>query len=158
MNNLGISKKTWEVILGITIAIIAVLVLFFVYKKDKNTEKLLEVTTSQLSPSETPAGLPKNLPIEKGTTVLQNYQSITNDGRLQSTKQITSFKQPKEALDTYIDFFNKLGWVGGYSESASIIDGQQTAQMKDKTGSLLIVSRPVSAGKTTVEFTLIQNQ
>ena len=155
MNNLEMSKKSWILLIGVILIIVAGLCLYFLNSK-WNNKKVLEVQTTQLGKADIPDGLPKNLPVEVGSKVMQNYESTTNDGRKQSTRQITSKKEPKAALDEYIEFYQKLGYIGGYSEAASQADGQQLAQMKKNQDLLTIVATPNADKSTTVEFTLIQ--
>lgn len=159
MNNVE-NQNPRKIMLGIAIGIIAILVLFFVYQRtNRQQTPLLQVSTDQLQASETPVGLPADMPVEPGTKVLQNYISTTNDGRMQSTKQITSRKSPKEALDFYADFFKKAGWEGGLSQPVESQDPTTplTAQFKNSIGDLVIVARPYETDQTSVEFTLIQS-
>lgn len=156
MNNLGISRKSWVILAGTILIVAASLFLYFVDKNVKDRPVLLEVTTTELGKADIPSGLPDNLPSEIGSRVLQNYESRSNDGRLQSTRQITSKKEPRAALDTYVDFFTKIGYEGGYSESASTAGGQQIAQMKKGNDLLMIVATPDGANQNKIELTLTQ--
>lgn len=152
------SSYPWKTILGIAIIIFAILVLFFAYQRKHKETLVFQTSTDQLSPTDTPLGLPLDLPIEPGTKVLQNYQSTTNDGRMQSTKQITSYKGTKEAIDFYVDFFKKAGWEGGLSQiSGETAETQLSAQMRNADGDLIIIARPHVDKQTSVEFTLIQS-
>src|SRR6478672_5855138 len=101
MNNLMENKKTGIILGGIVLIVLAALALFFLNKRASHPK--FTMSTAQLSPSEVPSGLPKDLPMDKGSQVLQNYESQTSDSRRQSTRQITSTKAPKEALAFYID-------------------------------------------------------
>jgi hypothetical protein len=154
MNNLGMNKKTWIILVGIVLIIAAGLWLYFLNNQYRT--RPLQVTTTELTKGQTPVGLPENLPTEVGSKVLQNYESTTNDGRTQSTKQITSSKAPRAALDEYIQFYKDQGYIGGYAESASQANGQQVAQMEKGGNLLMIVATPAGTNKTIIEFTLTQ--
>jgi hypothetical protein len=155
MNNLGMNKKTWIILAGVILIIAGGL---FLYSSNKNQSKVIpiEITTDQLAKADIPTGLPQNLPTEAGSKVLQNYESRTNDGRLQSTRQITSKKSAQTALSVYVQFFKDLGWSGGFSESSSTANGQQIALMQKDQDSLMIVATPKEGSTSEIEFTLIQ--
>jgi hypothetical protein len=155
MNNLGLNKKQKVLLLGLGLVIVAGAGLYILtHRAPKN--RPFAVNTTQLQKSETPSGLPKTLPMDLGSKVLQNYESVASDGRKQSTKQITSTKAPKDALDSYVAFFKNLGYIGGYAESASMANGQQVAQMQRDQDLLMIVATPISDKLTNVEFTMTQ--
>lgn len=155
MNNLGMNKKTWIIVAGVVLIIAGGL---FLYSTNTKQPKVvpIEVKTTELAKAEIPAGIPKNLPAEAGSKVLQNYESRTNDGRLQSTRQITSKKSAKDALDIYFAFFEKLGWDGSIGESAGGADSQLIATMKKDQDLLMIVATPKGANGSEIEFTLTQ--
>lgn len=159
MNNfMPMTKKTWIIVIGVALILILGLVLYFTNRNTTPQQKPLEVTKTEIGLATIPTGLPANLPSEIGSKVLQNYESRTNDGRLQSTRQVTSKQNPRAALNVYIDFFKTLGYIGGFSETASSADGQQIAQMSKDKHMLLIVASPSVEGseQSTVELTLTQ--
>lgn len=156
MNNLRMDKKAWAILAGTILIVAASIFLYYQEKNARNKPKPLEVKTSQLDQSDTPSGFPKDLPIERGSEVLQNYETHTNDGRLQSTKQFTVQKEARAALDFYTDYFKKLGYDGGYSDSSSTEGGQQIALMQNKSGLLMIVATSNGSKQSTVELTLTQ--
>ncbi len=159
MNNIWTNKKVWILIAVLLLIIGGALYLYLMNPKDSEPApqlKPLEVTTKELGNTQIPAGFPKNLPSETGSKTIQNYESRTNDNRLQSTKKITSQKPPREALDFYVDFFKGEAYIGGYQETASVKDGQQVAQMQRGEDLLMIVASPSGAGASVVELTLIQ--
>lgn len=157
MNNLWTNKKLWIFLVGLLIIIGVVLYVYFTDRKHTEPElKPLEVSTKELGNTQTPAGFPKNLPSEIGSKTLQNYESSTNDGRLQSTKKVTSSKAPLEALNLYVNFFKNEGYAGGYQEMASTSGGQQVAQMQKDQDLLMIVATPTESDGSEIEMTLVQ--
>lgn len=149
------NKKTWVILVGIILIVAGGLFLYYLNTK-QSKQKPVEFTTKQLNKSETPVGFEGNLPVEAGSKVLQNYETRTSDGRLQSTKEVTSAKDPMAALNFYIDFFKESGWIGGYSEGASVDGVQELAQMQKDQNMLMIVARPDGSNQSKVELTMIQ--
>lgn len=159
MNNyIPMERKTWIIVGGITLILIAGLILYFLNKNTRPKQAPLEVIKTDLGIATIPTGLPANLPSEVGSKVLQNYEAKTNDGRMQFTRQITSKKDARTALDVYVEFFKTLGYTGGFSEASSAKDGQQIAQMVKDKNLLMIVASPSVEGpeQSTVEIILNQ--
>lgn len=157
-NSMQIDKKTWIMVGGVALIVIAGLILYFSNRNTNPKQVPLQVTKNDLGIATVPTGLPANLPSEVGSKVLQNYEAKTNDGRMQFTRQITSKKDARTALDVYVEFFKTLGYTGGFSEAASSKDGQQIAQMVKDKNLLMIVASPSVEGpeQSTVELTLTQ--
>lgn len=153
MQNWVMTKKGWVLLIGAILIVAAGLWWYFLSKPE---QKPLEVKTTQLDKIDVPAGLPQNLPMEQGSKVVQNYESTTNDGRKQSTRIVTSSKQPSQALDVYIKFFQDAGFIGGFAANASIEGGQQVAQMQKNQDRLTIIASQNGSGQTNIEFTLNQ--
>jgi hypothetical protein len=155
MNNLGMNKKTWIILVGVVLIIAGGL---FLYSTNTKQPKVvpIEVTTTELAKADIPTGLPYNLPTEAGSKVLQNTEKLTNDGRLESTRQITSKKSADAALDLYFAFFEKLGWEGSIQENSGTADSQLIALMKKEQDILMIVATPKGESGSEIEFTVLQ--
>lgn len=111
-----------------------------------------KVDTTDLSKVAQLKGFPKNFPLEAGQKVLQNSESKSNDGRLQSTKKFTSSLSAQRALTAYADFFKKNGWTSnttGTIESPAIFSKNQDILM-------IVTSKDVITSKTVVEITIVQ--
>jgi hypothetical protein len=148
-------KKAWIFFGGAALIVAGFLILTYL---DKNASKTvpLEVTTTELGKATVPKGLPHDLPVEAGSKILQNYEARSNDGRLQSTRQISVSQAAPEALQIYLKFLETKGWQGGVDAAASIEGGQQAAIMKNPSGMLMIVATPAGDNKSIVELTLTQ--
>lgn len=155
MNNLITGKKAGLIIAGTALIVVAFLLLNYL-ERSQGPDMDADVKTTELNKADTPSGLPADLPIEAGSKTIQNYESEDDDGRLQSTKKIEVNKGAKENLDFYIEFFEGIGYNGGYSEAASSANGQQVAQMQKENNTLLIVATPKGADKSIIEFTVTQ--
>lgn len=78
---------------------------------DQTKEQEFSVSKTDLVSTIIPSGFPENLPEEDGSKVLQNYEAKTTDGRVQSTRVITTEETSEDIIKIYTDFFTKLGWV-----------------------------------------------
>lgn len=161
MKSMSFSK---EQVLRVTIPVFAVLILligaFFIFRYQRHNSQPVEqfsVNKTELSSTQTPSAIPTNLPVEAGSKVLQNYEAKTTDGRIQSTKKLTSKKDPKTALEFYSDFFKKQGWTGGFSPSASTAGGQQVAVFKKVQDIMTIIATPAISGSSVVEISITQS-
>lgn len=139
MDNLIKNKKAWIILAGTVLIVTAFAVLN--YLETKSNEPLpLEVKTAEIDKLSVPSGLPQNLPIEAGSKILQNSETRTNDGRFQSTREVTSKKSPQELLKTYTDFFTKEGYEGGFDEKISKGENYQVARMMKEGEMVQIVA------------------
>lgn len=151
MNNLITNKKIWALLI-LTLALVAAYLIWIFIENRTTSQETFKVTTIEVPKVEAPGDLPQNLPIEAGSEVFRNDLSLTTDGRSQATREITTDKGLKEAVDFYVEFFRSQGYIGGYAESLSSAE-QQIAQMKSDEGLLTIIATP-RGGKTVVEFSL----
>lgn len=148
MNNLLLNRKPLLIGLGIFVLVIALLLIAYLLtsssetnNSDNKTEGSAVVKNTKIDNAKVPKGLPSNLPAEPGTKVLQNFESEAPDGRTQSTRIVTSNEEPRAALQTYIKFFEKLGYKGGYDATSSKEGGSQIAGMvKDNDLIMLVAS------------------
>ena len=70
--------------------------------------------------------MPQNLPSIAGSKTLQNYESKTNDGRLQSTREMSIPEEADKVLKVYMDFFESIGFKG------SVVKPQETSENSQK--------------------------
>lgn len=108
------------------------------------------VSTIELSAGENPTGIPADLPMQIGNRILQNTESRTVDGRIQSVKKFTTSFTEAQALQTYTQFFEGQNWVR--SESGVL---ESPVLMRNKQNSLLIVVA-TEFSETVVELSLTQ--
>jgi hypothetical protein len=109
------------------------------------------VEKTDLQSDQLPQGFPENLPEEAGAKITQNYDATTNDGRVQSTRVMTTNKSLAVAVETYSDFFAGLGWKAITGNS----DGSTTILMLKGDDSLLIVGSE-SNNERSVTLTLTE--
>lgn len=149
------------------LVVIAALVFYKFYNSqddsvvDNKSANNLKQEKTEIDNSVVPKGLPKNLPSEPGTKVLQNYETKTQDGRTQSTHIVTSNEKPRAALEIYLKFFKSLGYEGGFDSKISIDNGAQHGRLfKDKETIMLVASpytdKETRQDTTKVEITLSQ--
>jgi hypothetical protein len=120
-----------------------------------NTTKPFAVEKKDLPLTELPKGFPKELPAEKGATILSNYQAVTTDGRVQSTRVLTTKQTLEQVRNVYREFFKANGWA---EVSVQTTDANTyTASLRKKDDVVMIVARNNTATKErTVEISLTQ--
>jgi hypothetical protein len=142
--------------IALVVALAAIVAAGFYYY-NANTEPQTEgeqefmVEKTELSESELPSGFPENLPEENGVEVLENYEAVTEDGRTQSTRVMTTERTSAQAAKVYSDFFAKLGW----NEISNEDNGDVVILMKNGDNTLLIEARE-GADQSTVSLTLTE--
>ncbi|HEX3099865.1 MAG TPA: hypothetical protein VHQ41_02740 [Patescibacteria group bacterium] len=104
-------NKKLLIAVGVLVIAAAALAAIYFFHIKKNQPKPFAVETKTLDAAVLPSGFPKNMPIEAGSTVLQNYEATTTDGRKQSTRVATTNKTLTAALKDYSDYFVHLGWT-----------------------------------------------
>lgn len=152
------NKKLLTVV-GILVVAAVLLAAFYFMKREKSkiASKPLEVSTKTLDSTAVPSGFPENLPVEAGSSVLQNYESTSNDGRKQSTRVATTTKSLDQAVKLYSDYFVKLGWSLIPSSQDSQIPNVVTALLKNKDNTLIITGRTDATSKqSSVSLTLTE--
>lgn len=142
-------------IAGILIVIAVVVGGFYMYYSNNSSEQLTKapefaVQKNDLVDEKIPSGFPLNLPVERNSTVLQNYEATTNDGRVQSTRIVTTTKTVAEAIEVYSDFFATLGWVEMPANGASAT----TVLMLKGDDTLLISAKENSPTERSISLTL----
>lgn len=145
---------------GVLLVITAILAGLYMYKnnskiqtEDIKTEEFA-VTKTELVDTQIPSGFPVDLPIEARSKVVQNYEAKTTDGRLQSTRVMTTLKSTNEALKVYTDFFANLGWV----EALGRKDTDVTVLMLKGDNSLLISVNENATQEKSISLTLTELQ
>lgn len=124
-------------------------------KYDKNEAKPFAIEKKELPAGDIPIGIPKNLPIEKGSEILQNYESTTTDGRIQSTRVSTTNVALEKAKNDYREFFISLGWTDIPTNVGDT--NTATALLRQQDDVVTIVARNnVATKERTVEITVIQ--
>lgn len=119
----------------------------------QNHQKPFAVEKKDLAFTELPQGLPQELPIESGTTTVQNYEATTTDGRVQSTRELTTNLALAAGVKQYADFFVAQGWTEVPVENQT--EGTVTALLRKKSDVVLITGRENATTKQkTVEITL----
>src|SRR5574340_549763 len=94
---------------------------------------------SQVSNNQLPELLPKNLPVEKGAEVLENYEfSDASTGQRQSTRSYATKKSPEENVEIYKKYLLDNQW-----SAVSVADGnnQNILTASKGGGSIIIVVR-----------------
>ena len=158
MNNLfGVSKKQWIILIGTALIVVAFIILNFLDKgADLALQQPFEAKTEKINDAQLPKGLPATLPSEIGSQVLRNYEVYTNDGRLQATREVTTKKEARAALDFYVDFFKTQGYEGQFDEAMSSLGNQKVARMLKGNDLLMIVVRPYQDKQNKIEISLTQ--
>jgi hypothetical protein len=111
-------KSLLVILLLVLVALVATGFYFFQFRKDNqfagsNTEQQtqLQVEKTEFVGTQFPAAIPKDLPIEAGSTILENYESKTNDGRIQSTVTLSVSSSLTNTFNTYLRFFKDKHWL-----------------------------------------------
>ncbi|QQS22840.1 hypothetical protein IPM19_04415 [bacterium] len=131
---------------------------FFLFKYFSN-KKLIEETREEaakiqikeIPKSENPVGMPYNLPIDPGSRILQNYESTSPTGQIQSTRKLSTNTSAEASLVKYSKFFEDLGWKRNVS-------GPLVSPLaySSPLGSLMIVVNPGLNNKgSEVEITIL---
>jgi hypothetical protein len=75
----------------------------------------LEVKETPVDPTRLPEGFPREIPLETGSVVVQNYNATTtgssNTVTTQSTRAFESKKSVEKNFQLYQDFFLKNDWL-----------------------------------------------
>lgn len=150
-------------IIALAVIVIAFIVVGTVFLNAKYRNKQTPASTVQpftvekkdLAPNQLPQGFPKDLPVEAGSSVIQNYEATTTDGRKQSTRISTTNKTLIQAVKVYQDFFLSLSWTKISTTNPDVDTVNALFRRKDDV--LLITGRTdVSSKDKTVELTLIE--
>jgi 16S rRNA C967 or C1407 C5-methylase (RsmB/RsmF family) len=80
---------------------------YLLSSKDNNKTpqaQQIKVTKTEKAPTELPDKFPKDIPMETGAKVVQNYNATTEDGRFQATRVFESKKTIDENLKIYEEY------------------------------------------------------
>lgn len=108
------------------------------------------VNTNPVVQTELPKGFPKDLPTEKDAKVLKNSESTTTDGRVQSSRTVTTSRTLEQATKVYVDFFTKQGW--------KVVSSQGNLTMMLKGDDSLLIEAKAGADENTISLNLTQAQ
>lgn len=151
----------------LALAILAVILagVFYFNNKSKpgssvteNEKKPFAVDKKDLPFGQLPSGFPQDLPVEGGSSVLQNYEATTTDGRKQFTRISTTSKQLPQAVKVYEDYFLGHDWM---EIPTSQITGSYSALFRKKDDVLLVtassgVATSTNPKKNILEISLTQ--
>jgi hypothetical protein len=141
------------VVVGLGALIAAGFYFYNLKKHPRQQQQQFSVDKKVLAASQLPKGFPSNLPVEAGSTILQNYEATANDGRLQSTRVMTTKKTLAQAVKIYSDFYSKLGW--DIVPTTNPDDNTVEALLRKGNDTALIVAKN-NGDQKTVEITLTQ--
>lgn len=108
--------KQHRKLISILCFIILIVILFVVsYKavdkiRDANKIKEIQVTTTPVDPKKLPEGFLSSVPIEKGAKITQNYNAVSEDGRVQATRTFETKKSLIENFKIYEDYLKNNDW------------------------------------------------
>ncbi len=113
-----------KTILLVVAAVILILIIFIYNRTNKSIEPnqsrlpVPSVLAGDLAANKLPDNFPKDIPLEKGAKVLQNYQKTSSDGSVQLVREFVTSKTIADNLQTYQDYMDNNGW----KRSAGMID------------------------------------
>ncbi len=149
-------------LIAIIVGLGAVVAAGFYFYNQQNLDKVAEIENvpfsvdkKELNTTQVPSGFPADFPVEPGSRIVKNYEATTSDGRLQSTRSLTTNKTLEQAAQSYADYFIDLGWTEVESQNPDSNTSNSLLRRKDNI--LLIVARNNPATKEkTVEVTLTE--
>lgn len=115
--NKQMHKKLWITLIITVLAVIAAG--FYIFGQDFGSEKNVNINNNKqlkndkktLDATIVPSGFPKDLPVEVGSKVLQNYEVTTNDGRILSFREVTTSKDLAITKELFRNFFISKDWT-----------------------------------------------
>jgi hypothetical protein len=154
-------KKRFWVWLAVVIVMIA-LAVCLVFWKNNGVPKVTPKSTviANVPSGQLPAGLPSNIPLEKGAPVVSNFNAATQNGQVQATRSFKSSKTAAQNISLYAGFLANPanGWKVITSSTDSLGDKTMVAK---NVGALLTIRvsqippRPMPA--SLVEITYVTN-
>lgn len=143
------------IIAGVLAVAVIILVAFYFFTQNTTQKPSFSSEKKVLSSNDIPSGFPSDFPVEAGSSVIQNYESTTNDGRKQSTRITTSNKTSQEAVKVYQEFFIARGWIE-VSTLNSDPNSFKAIFRKDNSGLSVTAHEDATTKKNTVEVTLTE--
>lgn len=106
--------------------------------------------TKDVPKTELPDKLPKDIPLETGAKITQNYTASSTDGRSQSTRVFETKKSLDENRKIYADYLAANGWkiVGTLNESGLRV----ITAIKDKSQLQITINQNTVTNGVTVEI------
>lgn len=123
-------------------------------KLDRRPAVQGKVEAKDVSKKEIPGKLPKDMPSENGTRVIQNYTATSDDGRIQSTRSYESGKSLDENKKLFTSYFSKNSW-----EVVASSDEEDIRAMTAVKNNLLMqvtINKNTENKLITVETSLIE--
>lgn len=148
------NKKS--LIISVLVLILIVIgVMYYLQKKNGNDASDFEVTQEEIPKNQNPQGFESDFPVEAGATVLQNFEAKTEDGRVQSTKVLSTKNSLTEAVQIYSSYFASKGWAEIPSDSSN---EENISVVLRKNDDLLLIKGKTNSDNTltTVEVSLTQ--
>lgn len=124
---------------------------FYVYL---NRPQHLKVEKKELDAAYIPAGFPSTLPSEMGSTVLENFEASTPDGRKQYTRTVTTNKDIQERIRDFRVYFVNLGWRE--IENTQPNENTYSSLLKKDDNTLLISGYDSKANNKSVTISLTE--
>lgn len=97
-------------------------------EKQNNTTGYISKTDVPVN--QLPENFPVDIPLEKGTKVVQNYNSVHNDGTVEATREFRTSSSWDEVKKTYSDYMEQAGY-----SIDSIIEGDSLKALQGNNGS-----------------------
>lgn len=142
------------IIVGVLAVAVIILAAFYFSRNQNPASRDFTAEQKIVTTSDIPSGFPADFPVEAGSTVLQNYESVTNDGRKQSTRVATTAKSAEEATSIYRDYFIQRGWSDISTKQADSTTLRLFLQRGDNRLSITFTANAGSAN--TIEITLTE--
>lgn len=129
---------------------------FFAIKPESNSEPSpIQPVIQRIAFDQLPEGFPKDIPLEKGAEILQNYSFYNSDvpSKKQATREFISSNNLNQNLKIYQQYLQKNDW--------SIYRILQTAEIdglfaRKKGREISIILRPdKTTGKVIVNISLV---
>ncbi len=101
---------------NVVLAIVVVLALvffagFYYFKLMGPRVPPIRVEKREIDATKLPESFPKDIPIEQGATVTQNYNAISAGGRFQATRVFETTKSLDANIKIYQDYFKANKWT-----------------------------------------------
>lgn len=152
-------NKKLVIIAGILSIALIILAVFY-FSANRSANKNVEdsaITTVPVEEGKIASGFPQDLPIEAGSTTVQNYEAATKDGRKQSTLSTTTSKTLSEAVKVYVDYFTEAGWqmAGTLDEQPDLV---RAIFRKDTSLLTIEAKKDIESEENKIDLTLIESR
>lgn len=93
-----------------TVIAVAFVYFFLAILRTKSNRSLGPIIKTEIDRNQAPTGFPKELPIESGAVIVQNYEAQAPTGQHQATRVFESKKTVAQNYKLYLDYLTKNGW------------------------------------------------